>query len=208
MDWNEIPHDQCLLGDPLGASKWFLRRWHVQREQCTCLASRLALSPNGSKRASTSSSLPRSSIGCVHNDFWACWYVCHKPCTCLATRLALSPNRPKQASKAISKLRLAQTMHLYCTDTNTVSKWIEPRFHMTNFTEETHRVCPKRFLNLWYVCHKPCTYLSVTLTLSPNGLKWDSTWPMSPRRCIRCVQNDFWDDGTFGANRAAILRQG
>jgi hypothetical protein len=29
---------------------------------------------------------------------------------------------------------LAQTMHLACTDTNTVSKWEEARFHMTHVT--------------------------------------------------------------------------
>ena len=40
---------------------------------------------------------------------------------------------PSGASKAISKpmVRLAQTMHLSCTDTNTVTKWKEVRFHMT-----------------------------------------------------------------------------
>jgi hypothetical protein len=30
---------------------------------------------------------------------------------------------------------------------------------------------PKRLLRLWYVRCKPCTYLALTLTLSPNGLK-------------------------------------
>jgi hypothetical protein len=36
---------------------------------------------------------------------------------------------------------------------------------------------PKWFLSLWYVWRKPCTNLAPTLTLSPNGLKQDSTWP-------------------------------
>jgi hypothetical protein len=27
-------------------------------------------------------------------------------------------------------------------------------------------MCPKRFLSLWYVWCKPCTYLALTLTLS------------------------------------------
>jgi hypothetical protein len=43
----------------------------------------------------------------------------------------------------ISELRLAQTMHQSCTDKNTISKWIETTFHMTNVTEEIHRVRPK-----------------------------------------------------------------
>ena len=28
---------------------------------------------------------------------------------------------------------------------------------------------PKRYLSLWYVWRKPCTYLALTLTPSPNG---------------------------------------
>ena len=40
------------------------------------------------------------------------------------------------ASKMISELmvRLAQTVHLSCIDTNTVSKQIEMRLHMTQLT--------------------------------------------------------------------------
>jgi hypothetical protein len=39
-------------------------------------------------------------------------------------------------SKAIFEpvVRLAQTVHLSYTDTNTVSKWTEMRFHMTHVT--------------------------------------------------------------------------
>jgi hypothetical protein len=72
-----------------------------------------------------------------------------KPCTNLALRLALSPNRPKRSStwdrhlgvqsgafKTISEamICLAQTVHLCCTNTNTVSKRTELRFHMTHIT--------------------------------------------------------------------------
>jgi hypothetical protein len=49
--------------------------------------------------------------------------------------------------------------------------------------------------------------MHLILTLSPNGLKLDSTWPKSPRSFIGCVRNDFWAYGTFGANRAPILNQ-
>ena len=49
------------------------------------------------------------------------------------------------ASKMISKpmVCLAQTMHLSCTDTNTISKEKEVRFHMTHVTMEFHLVRPK-----------------------------------------------------------------
>ena len=43
---------------------------------------------------------------------------------------------PLGVSKMISKpmVRLAQTMHQSFTDTNTVSKWKEARFHITHVT--------------------------------------------------------------------------
>jgi hypothetical protein len=34
-------------------------------------------------------------------------------------------------------------------------------------------------------------YLAPTPTLSPNGPKWDSTWPTTPWSSIRCVQKDY-----------------
>jgi hypothetical protein len=152
-------------------------------------------------------------------------------------------------------------LHLSWTDTNTISKWTKMRFHTTHVTLEFHRVRPKRFLSLWYVRRKPCNYLASSLALSPirlnrastwaltprstigcvqnnfsafnqkkilclryvwrkpctylsltptlcwNGLKRDSTWPTWPWSSIGCVQNDFWGCGTFGTNRAPILRQ-
>jgi hypothetical protein len=97
----------------------------------------------------------------------------------------------------ISELRLAQTMHLSCTNTNTVSKWIETRFHIINITEEIHRVCSKWFLSLWYVRCKMCPYLASRLALSPNRPKRASTWASSHRITIGCVQDDFWVYGSI-----------
>jgi hypothetical protein len=79
---------------------------------------------------------------------------------------------------------LAQTMNLSCTDTNIVSKWTETRLHMTHVTKEFHRVHTKWFQSMWYVQRKSCIYLALTLTLSPNGIKWDSTRPTSPKSSI------------------------
>ena len=52
---------------------------------------------------------------------------------------------PSGASKMISEpmVRLVQTVLLSCTDTNTVCKRTEMRFHMTHVTKEFYRVCPK-----------------------------------------------------------------
>jgi hypothetical protein len=49
------------------------------------------------------------------------------------------------ASKMISEpvVCLAQTVHISCTDSNTVSIRTEMRFHMTHVIEEFYQVCPK-----------------------------------------------------------------
>jgi hypothetical protein len=85
---------------------------------------------------------------------------------------------------------LAQIVHLSCTDTNTIFKWTKTRFHMTHVTMEFDQMRPKRFLRLWYVRQKPCTYLASRLALSSNGLNRASTWASSTRSDIVCVQND------------------
>jgi hypothetical protein len=74
---------------------------------------------------------------------------------------------------------LTQTVHQSCIKSSSIPKQTEPSFHLSHVTKDSHRVCPKRFLCLWYVRCKPCTCLALTLTLSPNGLKRDSTRPMS-----------------------------
>jgi hypothetical protein len=88
------------------------------------------------------------------------WYIRRKPCTYLA-----SPNGVIL----------------------TVSKWTEMRFHVCHVTKLFHRVHPKRLLSLWYVRHKPCTYLASRLAVSPNRLKWVSTWASWRRSTIGCV---------------------
>jgi hypothetical protein len=52
---------------------------------------------------------------------------------------------PSSASKMISEatVHLVQTMHLSCTETNTVSKQTETSFHLSLITQEYHPVHPK-----------------------------------------------------------------
>jgi hypothetical protein len=57
-----------------------------------------------------------------------------------------------------------QTVHLPCTEINTISKQTKTSFHLTHVTLEYHRVRPKWFPGLWYVLHKLCTYLAPILT--------------------------------------------
>jgi hypothetical protein len=161
MDWNEIPHDPCHLGVPSGASKMISEP--VVRSAQTVHLSCVRIS-----------TISKRTESCFHLSLITEEY--HRV-------------RPKTISEPT--VCLAQTVHLSCTSTNTISKGTKIRFHMTHVTLEYHRVCPKRFLSLMYVQHKPCTYHTLRLALSPNRLNRASTWDLSPRSSIGCVQNDF-----------------
>jgi hypothetical protein len=50
--------------------KWIMSQWYVWRKQCTYLAPKLTLSPNGPNRDSTWPTPPSNTIGCIRNDFW------------------------------------------------------------------------------------------------------------------------------------------
>jgi hypothetical protein len=75
------------------------------------------------------------------------------------------------ASKMISMPMVysVQTMHLSCTNINTISKWTKTKVHMTHETYEFHWVRPQLFMSLWYLQCKLCTYLVSRLALSQNG---------------------------------------
>jgi hypothetical protein len=59
------------LGFPSGAYRMISEPLYGWRKPCTFLAPTLTLSPNGPKWDFTWPMSPRSSIGCVRNDFWA-----------------------------------------------------------------------------------------------------------------------------------------
>jgi hypothetical protein len=201
-------------------SKWFLSLCYIWRKPCSYLAPTRTLSPKGPKWDSTWPMSPRSSIGCVQNDFRAYGTFSANRAPILRQdlhylqidriELSLDPSHLEVslgASKMISEhmVCFAQTVHLSCTDTNIVSKCAKTKFHMTHITQEFNQVRPTRFLSLWYIWHKTCACLALIIALSPNRPKWASTGASSPRCTISCVQNNFWGYGTFGANRAPIL---
>jgi hypothetical protein len=117
--------------------------------------------------------------------------------TCLQTDRHKIPHDPRHLGvlSSVSKIIFepvvssAQTVHLSCVKISTISKRTESSFHLSLVTYENHGMRPKLFLSLWYVCHKPWTYLSLTLTQSPITPKEDSTRPTSPRCSIECFQN-------------------
>jgi hypothetical protein len=87
------------------------------------------------------------------------------------TELPLEPRHlgvPWSASKMISMTMVCsvQSVHLSCTDSNTISKQTKTRLHMTQVTYEFHQVRPKLFMSLWYIQCKPCTYIASRLALS------------------------------------------
>jgi hypothetical protein len=98
-----------------------------------------------------------------------------------------------------------ETVHLSCVKISTISKRTELSLEPHHLGVRSGR--PKWVLGRWYVWRKLYTYLALTLTLSPNGKKWDSTWPTSPRSSNGCVQDDFWVCGIFNANYTPILHQ-
>jgi hypothetical protein len=90
---------------------------------------------------------PRSSIGCVLDNFCADGTFDTNDAPFLrqdyhylqtdSNKLPLEPHYQGVSlgtSKMNSKpmVRSAQTLHLYCTKSNTVSKWNKMRFHMTH----------------------------------------------------------------------------
>jgi hypothetical protein len=182
-----------------------MKLWYVWRKLWTYLAPILTLSPNGPKRDSTRPTSPRSSNGCVQNDFWSygTFGANHAPILNqgelhMQTNWNKLPfeSRHKGVSSSLSKMisevmvHLTQTVHLSCTETNTISKRTKTSFHLSLVTQDYHPMHPKQFPSLWYVWRKPCTHHAPKLTLSPNGLKGDSTWPTSPMSSIWCVQNN------------------
>jgi hypothetical protein len=68
-----------------------------------------------------------------------------------------------------------QTVHLSCVKISTICKRNEMSFRLSLITLEYDRVQLKRFMSLWYVRRKPCTYLVSKLALSPNEPKRVST---------------------------------
>jgi hypothetical protein len=148
-DQKKLQLEPRHLGVPSGASKMISKPMVRSVQTVHYLPPTLTPSQNGPKQDSRCPKSPRSSIGCVKNDFWAydifganretilCQYMHYLQMD--RKKLALEPCHlgvPSGVSKIISEpiLRLVQTVYLCCIDTKTVSKWTKTRFHMTHIT--------------------------------------------------------------------------
>jgi hypothetical protein len=160
IDSNKLPLERHRLGVSSGTSKMI-------SEPMVCSAQTQLLyctdSNTVSKRTETrlhKTHSHRSSIGCVQDNFRSDGtfdtnraHILRQDYHYLQTDSNKLPLEPMVCS--------AQTVLLYCTDTNTILERTKTRFHMTH----------------------------------------------SPRSSIGCVQHDLRAYGTFGRNRAPILRQ-
>ena len=138
---NEISHDPHHLGVPSGASKMI-------SEPMVHLAQTMHLSLTNTN---TVSKQKRNGIP-------------HDP-----HHLGVPSGVSKMNS--VPMVRSMQTVHLSCVNITTISKCTKMSFRLSLVTYEYHQVHPKRFSEVWYVWHKPCSYLGPTLTLSPSGPK-------------------------------------
>ena len=59
-----------------------------------------------------------------------------------------------------------QTVQLSCIRISTISEQTKSSLHLSLFNYEYHQVRLKRFLSLWCISCKPCTYLLPKLTVT------------------------------------------
>jgi hypothetical protein len=216
---NEILYDPHHLAVPSGTFK-MISEPMVRSAQTVQLSCDKISTISKRTKTSFHLSLVNLEYHRVHPKwFLTLWYVWRKLCTNLALTLKPSWNGPKRDSTWATSPRssigffqndfpslwyiwsksctyLALILHCFQTD--------RKKIHVTS---EFHRERPKQLPSLWYIRRKQCTYLASRLALSPNRLKWGSTCTSSPRSTIRCVQNDYWSYGMFGANHAPILHR-
>jgi hypothetical protein len=129
--------------------KLFMSLWFVPRKQCTYLASRIALSPNGPNRAPPDPrhlGVPSGASKMIHEPIVSLTQTKGY----LGPTLTLSQNRSKQkiphdprhlgvslgASNTISEptVHSTQTVHQSCIKSCTISKRTEPSFYLSLVT--------------------------------------------------------------------------
>jgi hypothetical protein len=121
--------------------------FHFWCKPCTYFPLTLTSSPNGLKQDLTWPTTPRNSMGCIKNYFraYGTFGINNAPnlrqdyhyLQTDQNKLPLETRHlwvPSGESKMILEpmVRLAQTVHLFCTNTNTVSKWTKARFDLTH----------------------------------------------------------------------------
>jgi hypothetical protein len=194
-----------------------MRLWYIWHNTCTYLALKLTLFPNGPKRASIWALSPRVPSGASKTISQPVVRMA-KPCTYHAPKVTLSPKGPKGVSTWPTSPMIRCVHHDFRGyDTFGANCWSILHRDLHYLQMDRNEILhdprhlgdpsghPKWFPSLRYVRCKPCTYHESRLALYPIVPKRASNWASSPRSAIRCVQNDLWGYGTFGANRAPIF---
>jgi hypothetical protein len=149
MDWIELPLEHRHLRVPSGASKMIYEPLVHSAQTMHLSWVKISTISNKLNEASTWASSPRSTIGCVQNDFWANSMFSTKRAPILNWHqhyLQMDQNEipqdpchlvvPSGVSKMISKpaVRLAQTVHLSCVKISTIFKQTESSIHLSLVT--------------------------------------------------------------------------
>jgi hypothetical protein len=121
---------------------------------------KISIISNELSQASTWASLPRSTIWCFQNDFWAysTFSTNHAPILHQHQYyLQMDQNKiphdprhlrvPSGASKTTSEamIHLSQTTHLSCIKISYIFERTRSSFHLSLVTKEYHRVRPRQF---------------------------------------------------------------
>jgi hypothetical protein len=137
---------------------YFMSLWYVQYKPCTYLASRLALSPNGPKRAPPDPrhlGVPSGTSKMIYQPMVHLTQTEHLSCTDANTVSKIDQNKiphdpphlgvPSGASNTIFEPTVCstQTVHQSCIKSSTISKRTKLSFHLSLVTKESHRVCLK-----------------------------------------------------------------
>jgi hypothetical protein len=149
MNWIKHPLEPRHLGVPSGASK-IISEPMVRLTQTVHLSCiKISTISNELNQTSIWASSPRSTIGCVQNDFWAYGMfstirapILHQQQHYLQMGQNEIPHEPRHlgvpsgASKTISKavVRSAQTVHISCVKISTCFERSESSFHLSLVT--------------------------------------------------------------------------
>jgi hypothetical protein len=156
---------------------------NIRRKPCNYLESRLALYPKGPK--------PRSSIECVQND--STW-----------------PTSPRSSIECVQNDSWGcGTFGANCRSILHREKYYLQMDRNEILHDPHHLGVPSgasKIISKLTVRSAQTVQLS-WLKISTISKRTETSFhlSLSPRSTIRCIQNDFWGYGIFGANRAPIL---
>jgi hypothetical protein len=149
MNWIKYPLEPCHLGVPSGASKMIFEPMvcSMQTMHLSCI--KISTISTELKQIFIWASSPRSTIGCVQNDFWVYGMFSTNRAHILCRQqhyLQMVQNKishdpchlrvPSGASKTISEVvvRSAQTVHISCVKISTIFEWSKSSFHLSLVT--------------------------------------------------------------------------